>query len=314
MRSTETNANGIRVLRWGRGAAAHLFVPWALARAGPFDVIVEDLGHVVPWMTQYVSEAPRVAFFHHLHARTLAGQTPSVAAAWLSALERQYARAVGHARFVTESEQSVRDLASLGVDSERVTRIPPGVDLVAFRPSRRSEQPIVFYFGGLKRYKRPRDAIRTFHRIAAQFPTAQLWVAGEGPERPAVQQLVDQLDLDARVRFLGRLSPDALRIALSSSWVNLHTSVSEGWGFSILEASAAGVPTAAFAVPGVSESVRPGINGTLAPDGDIAELSDALGNLLERGSSLAETSRAFAEQFPWSICVDRWENRLRTLA
>ncbi|MBL8769462.1 MAG: glycosyltransferase family 4 protein, partial [Planctomycetes bacterium] len=56
-----------------------------------------------------------------------------------------------------------------------------------------------------------------FARVASEVPNAQYWIAGDGPERDALERHAASLGLSARVRFLGRIDddrlPDLLRAA-----------------------------------------------------------------------------------------------------
>ena len=59
---------------------------------------------------------------------------------------------------------------------------------------------------------------------------------------------------------------DELSELIRESWINLHFSVTEGWGYSILESSTSGTPTVAFKVPGVVDIVKDNFNGFLVKD------------------------------------------------
>src|SRR5262249_17200266 len=101
-------------------------------------------------------------------------------------------------------------------------------------------------------------------------------VAGEGPDRPALEQRARELGIDDRVEFLGaqprqrvvELFRSADATTLSSSWENFpHT---------VVEALAVGTPVLAMEAGGVGEVVRDGVNGLLVPAGDAAALAAAV--------------------------------------
>ncbi len=108
-------------------------------------------------------------------------------------------------------------------------------------------------------------------------PTAVLLLAGDGPNRAAVETLRDVLGLADRVQVLGtrddmpRLLAAADVCTLSSDW--------EGLPVALLEAMAAGRPVVATAVDGVVEALGHG-GGVLVPPGDPAALGLALDALL----------------------------------
>ncbi|MFL5919007.1 MAG: glycosyltransferase family 4 protein [Gaiellaceae bacterium] len=104
----------------------------------------------------------------------------------------------------------------------------------------------------------------------------QLVIAGEGPDRPALEHHARDLGIEHRVTFLGvqprRRVVELFRAAdaaiLSSSWENFpHT---------VVEALAVGTPVLAMEAGGVGEIVRNGENGLLVPAGDSAGLADAV--------------------------------------
>lgn len=80
---------------------------------------------------------------------------------------------------------------------------------------------------------------------------------------------------DDRITFTGRVTDEVLASPVSESWLNIHTSVTEGWGYSLIEASAAGTPTVAYSGLGVNDTVEDGINGIKVKNGDRKALSDA---------------------------------------
>ena len=74
---------------------------------------------------------------------------------------------------------------------------------------------------------------------------------------------------------------------MSRAWLTTSTSVAEGWGCSVVEAAAWGVPCLALDVPGIRDSVIDGRTGWLVPRGDA--VGPALTQVL---SALAEENRA----------------------
>ena len=58
------------------------------------------------------------------------------------------------------------------------------------------------------------------------------------------------------VKFAGRVSNKELFGLLGSVWINLHFSVTEGFGLSLVEAARCGTPSVAADTPGVSEVIR----------------------------------------------------------
>jgi glycosyltransferase involved in cell wall biosynthesis len=105
-----------------------------------------------------------------------------------------------------------------------------------------------------------------------------LWIAGDGPERPMLEELAADLKLGAHVRFLGRREdmPDLL----AAADLLIMPSRSEGLGIAALEAMAAGLPVLGCRVGGLGEAVVDGRTGVLVPPDDVDALAKALDRLL----------------------------------
>lgn len=288
----------------------HLEVGRLLRECPRYDVVVDDLAHVVPWFTPQLGRVPVVAFFRHLHKRTLLGQASLIATPFLMAMEFSYPRVYRSKTFVTESRSSMNDLVHLGVPASSIRMLPPGVDTQAFRPSPRFGDPTLVFFSGLKPYKRPQDALAVFGDVLRSHPAARLIVIGDGPSRGSLEHLARKRGLTEHVEFLGRLETAEVGFLVSRAWVHLVCSKSEGWGYTASEASAAGVPTAGYAVPGLVDSVVDGVTGILVPDGDISGLAGAVVRLLSEADSWAEKCRRHGEGLTWGRAVDRWESVL----
>jgi glycosyltransferase involved in cell wall biosynthesis len=106
----------------------------------------------------------------------------------------------------------------------------------------------------------------------------EMELVGDGPLRPQMQQIVADLRLETRVRFLGERTD--VQQLLAKAQVFVLTSNFEGFPLSTLEAMRAKLPVIATAVGGVGEAVRDGVNGFLVPRGDDKTLAARLRQLL----------------------------------
>ena len=103
-----------------------------------------------------------------------------------------------------------------------------------------------------------------------------LAIAGEGPERGAVEAGVRRLGLEDRVRLLGPLSRDSVLELFHAADGTVLSSGWENFPHSVVESLAVGTPVLATDVGGVAEVVRDGENGLLVPPGDPAALAAAI--------------------------------------
>ncbi|MCI4325402.1 MAG: glycosyltransferase family 4 protein [Thermoplasmata archaeon] len=308
--AAEETLDGVQIHRFPGALGPHLALPGMVRSVRP-DAVVDDLGHVLPWMSPQLTRSRGVAFFRHLHRRTLPGQVPAWLVPPLAAVERLYPRIYRSWRFAVESASSTADLVALGVAPDRITRIPPGVDLLRFVPGDRSPEPSLVFFAGLREYKRPDHVLKALGILHRKGVRVRLTIVGTSEELPNLRQLAADLGVAESVTFPGRLPDEALAELLRSAWVNVNCSVAEGWGYSILEAAASGVPTAGYDVPGVNEAIGSGDAGIVVRDGDLAALAQGIEGLLGANDSWRRPCRSLAERYPWSACGLGWERLLR---
>jgi glycosyltransferase involved in cell wall biosynthesis len=207
-------------------------------------------------------------------------------------------RALRRAAHVVVPSAYLRDLAlGWGVAPDRLTVVPnpapplpPLPDRDAARGALGLDGVTLAAAGRLTRQKALGDALAAVARV----DRVSLVVAGDGPERGALEQRAAELGLDGRVRFVGPLArTDVLTLfraadaaLLSSAWENLPHSV--------VEALAVGTPVVATAVGGVPEVVRDGENGLLVAPGDVAALAEAIRRVSEPGLRDALAANAAA--------------------
>jgi glycosyltransferase involved in cell wall biosynthesis len=85
-------------------------------------------------------------------------------------------------------------------------------------------------------------------------------------------------------------------------WDWVHPSVREGWGLNVVEAAAFGVPTVAYDVAGLRDSVQDGKTGVLLEDGNVGVLGEALVRVLEDEElrlRLSKNALEYAKEFSW---------------
>ena len=299
------NLGGIEIHRFGKNIGPHLALPIFLLKHH-YDQVVDDLGHAVPWISPTILNKHNIVFFRHLHARSLPGQVKLIIAKFITAIERCYFIIYHDTVFMTESTTSKNDLIKLGIKEDEIILNPPGVDFNLFHPSVKTIYPSLVYFGGLRKYKRPQEILYVLKTLIEKFGDLKLFIIGTGPEEQGMKRLANEFNVQNFIEFKGRISKEELRDIVASSWVNVHTSITEGWGYSILEASAAGTPTVAYNVPGVRDAVEDGLNGIKVKDGDRKALEEAAFTILTNPEKWWSSSVKVAEKYSWDKTSEMW--------
>ncbi len=299
----------VKLLRLGSSIVVHLCVPFIIL-FGKYDVVVNDLAHIVPWVSSSIFKKKTIVFFRHLHSRSLPGQVNKMSGWILASLEKCYCIFYRTASFVTESDTSINDLIGLSIPRERIYKIPPGVDWQLFKLGKKTNYPSIVYFGGLREYKRPEESLRVLSNISDKISGIHLFIIGDGPKLPHLKKLAKELKLEDMVTFTGRILDSRLASLVSSAWLNIHASVTEGWGLSVVEASACGTPTVAYDVPGINEVIKDGINGYKIRDGDVKQFIDAVERVILAPERLWQSSVLAVTKFTWEISVELWRKLL----
>jgi glycosyltransferase involved in cell wall biosynthesis len=110
----------------------------------------------------------------------------------------------------------------------------------------------------------------------AEVEGVALAIAGDGPDRAALEQKASELGLDGRVTFLGAQPRERVLELFSASDASLLSSTWENFPHTVVEALAVGAPVIATAVGGVPEVVHDGENGLLVAPGDPEALAAAV--------------------------------------
>ena len=293
-------------------------------RRNPADVVhIQNFASFAPTIRAALPEATIVV---HTHCEWLSQLRRSATARYLRSVDM----VIGCSGHVVERARAV-------FPDMRFAAVHNGVDLDRFQaagdaPTEEDGGEILFV-GRLSPEKGIHILCAAFDRVAERHPTARLTVVG--PPGPALHEFVVDISDDPDVRALARFYPRIYagdtyrdeclelvrpahrdRISFTGSIpqaelpqlyrraaVIANPSLSEAFGFSLVEAMACGRPVVAAAVGGMKEIVADGETGLLAPADDPDALADALDRLLaspDQRRAMGEAGLTRARQmFNW---------------
>ncbi|HET8532041.1 MAG TPA: glycosyltransferase family 4 protein [Methylomirabilota bacterium] len=221
---------------------------------------------------------------------------------------------------VTAVADYLRRIAiGIGVPGERVRVIPNGVDLGSFAPGDRTQarracdlpadRPILLTVAAVYAWKGQHLVVEALPGLLERFPRLlYVMVGGARPEEPeyvsALRRRVAELGLEDHVRFVGPQPHAELGRWFNAADVSVLATRSEGCPNVLLESLACGVPVVSTEVGGVPEIVRSGVDGILAPYGDLAALRAAVRTALERSWDREALVRR-AREFDWADAVEQ---------
>lgn len=305
--------DGIRVHRKGHWTVANFVLPGVvkrLLREHAYDLLIEDINKVPFYTPLYRRGVPLLAVVPHLFGTTVFREANPLLASYVYLAERLIPAVYRDVDFEVISPSTRDDLLARGLDGERIHTVYCGLDHERFAladPPARAETPLLVCWSRLRRYKSTDVAVRAFARVREELPDARLLIIGRGPDEERLRRLVGRLGLDGAAEFSGFMEHEDLVHALHRAHVFLNPSPKEGWGLTVVEAGACGLPTVASDRPGLRDSVRDGETGALVPYGDEAAFAREALTLLRDPELLrrrSEAARAWARSFSWERCVE----------
>jgi len=178
-------------------------------------------------------------------------------------------------RVIAVSGRTRDAVLACGVASDRVVLIHNAIVMENYDPAtierglvrRRAGIPadatVIGCIGRLSREKGQLDLLHAAAQVLRSRPDVWFLFAGDGPDRPAVEQLARELGIAARVVLIGHVGD--VRPVFRDIDILALTSHTEGFPNVILESLCMGRPVLATDVGGVSEIVNDGQTGILLP-------------------------------------------------
>lgn len=177
------------------------------------------------------------------------------------------------------------DVVSNGIDLDAFDRANSG------SPEPRSDDRLILgHVGRLTAEKGQRELLDVAKLLVQSGIHFRLLIAGDGELGSELRARVQELGLASTVEFLGFV--EDVHDFMRSIDVFLFPSRWEGFGYAVIEAAAAGVPTVAFDVFSMPEVIEDGETGLLAPAGDVASYRDSVVRLARDVSRRKEMGQA----------------------
>lgn len=215
---------------------------------------------------------------------------------------------------------------ALGGIPERIYVLPMGVDLTGtFIPGQTARSRTTLLFVGRLVEKKGLDyLLEALPPLLADFPALTLQIAGDGPDRPALEQQAASLGISAHVRFLGRIGNDRLPALYQHAAIAVFPSVTarggdqEGFGLVAVEALGCECALVATDLPAMRDFLDDNVNALIVPQKNAMALTIALRTLLadpDLRSRLGRSGRlSVLKRFDWPVIADRYARILRDLS
>jgi glycosyltransferase involved in cell wall biosynthesis len=296
-----------------------LVLLWMWLRRRSFDAVI-DCQNGIPFFTPWVlpRRTPVFCLIHHVHD----GQFGLYFPAWLAWVGRTLEGPVARWSYrrhacVVVSLTTLRALRErlgwrgpayvipVGVTIPEPGSVPAGLTPRATDPGRVT----LVCVSRLVPHKRVERLLDLADRLRDRWPGLRVHIVGDGPSAPKLAKEVADRGLADVVILHGFVSEAEKAALVTGSDLNLSATQGEGWGLSVAEAAALGVPTVAYDVDGMRDAVRDGRTGWLVHDGERFDgvVERALGELADpqRRHEMAEACRRWGGEFDWARTAAR---------
>ncbi len=199
------------------------------------------------------------------------------------------------------------------VDIRRIDRIAESVvgSELSARYGLHQGDSILLSVGRIEQNKGFHILAKALSRLAVHQPGIRLLLlfVWTGTYETELRKLVRRLSLAGRVIFVGELEERDLHACYQAATLFLHPTLYEGSSLVTLEAMTHALPVVATRVGGLPDKIETGVSGWLVNPGDVAGLSQAVGNaLLQPGRLVAmgRAGRAIVEKkFAWPVVIQQ---------
>ncbi|MCF6353713.1 MAG: glycosyltransferase family 4 protein [Candidatus Polarisedimenticolaceae bacterium] len=193
------------------------------------------------------------------------------------------------------------------------TRIIPNIiDLEKFysiKKEKKSDQVHIIVTRNLEAIYDVATAIRAFALINKEYPDAKLSIAGEGPEKQALEILVEQLKIGKAVTFTGRLANEQMAELYRTADIMINPSLADNMPISILEALASEVAVVSTNVGGIPYLVEHEKTALLVEPGAHETMAEAICQLLgddEKSQQMVKSGLEQVKEYSWQSVCERW--------
>ncbi|UCC80328.1 MAG: glycosyltransferase family 4 protein [Candidatus Zixiibacteriota bacterium] len=196
---------------------------------------------------------------------------------------------------------------------EKIEIIPMGTDTDKFRPAetKPSKSKKILFIGRLIKQKGVDMLIEAYSLVKKSYPDAELEIIGYGTEKTRLLGIVKSLGLWQNVTFSDAVEYDKLTEKYRAARILAFPSlIGEGFGMTVAEAAACGIPTITFGLGGTAELVVDNETGMIVSP-NVGSLSEGLKRLYSDDTlvdDMGERARKRIEDhYNWEIIGDKFD-------
>jgi len=303
-----------------------IFLPLVVLRAvfavRDCDMLILGSGILAPagWLVKKINRKPAIAVIHGLDLTWKFGFYQKF---WVKFFIPSLDK------LIAVGNETVRVGLERGIPKEKMVFIPNGVDVKKNYPHpdcnkldellgmKTEDKNVLVTSGRLAKRKGVAWFIRN---VLSKLPENFIYVvSGNGPDNENILSAIKETKLQERVVVLGFIEDETRNMLMSTGDLFVQPNIKvagdmEGFGISVIEAGACGIPVLASRLEGLQDAIKDGQNGFLVESENAQAYIDKINSLFEDKNSLKEFGKKVrqfvVENYSWEIIVQKYLNEV----
>ncbi len=176
--------------------------------------------------------------------------------------------------------------------------------------------PTIISAGRLVPWKGFLALIEVVAKMREKYSDISLIIAGDGEELLTLKAKAKEQGVEEHVRFVGRVSKDALGASIKAADIFVLNTAYEGLSHQLIEVMDLGTPVITTTAGGNPELITDGVNGLLVSFDDKEALIEAITRILEHPETrtrIVQSARGRSKDFSQAIMLEKIETLLRSI-
>ncbi len=218
-------------------------------------------------------------------------------------------------KIISISEHTTNNLINkLNVKSEKIITIPCGINInkiQSIKPSKETSD--VIFAGRLLSHKNVDILIKAISILKETNSNIKCVIVGDGPEKDNLQGVTKELKLEKNIIFKGFIEKQEDVLALiKSSMVFVLPSVREGFGITIIEANACGIPviTINHKDNASKDLIQNNKNGYVC-ELDEKDISQNIVKAIKQNKNMKDDCMLASKKYDWNNLINQFEEAYR---
>lgn len=200
-------------------------------------------------------------------------------------------------------------------DDKNIIVLPNGIDIELFKKGAQNLNPsndkkTILFVGTLHNVKGVIYLIDAIKIVSQTMSEVSLLIVGDGKDREELKRIVDRLNLNRYIQFVGKVPNERIPEYMARSDIFVLPSLSEGLPVVVLEAMASGLPIIATNVGGLPDIIKNGENGFLVKPKNSKEIAEKILVVLkndELKKKMSNNNKQKANEYSWEKIVKKLE-------